>query len=328
MHMLDVPKSGRSGDVVFFMVRNRQRERAYVIPRNVRNAATGRARGAFGALSKAFSTLLTSEQQQAWTSAAAKVQSRPRLNQCGPLTGQQHYVGINSSRARIDREMLFWPPAPVAFGPNPVEALSLRYADGRLRIELKLSGPVPEDIMVFAQASCSPGRKKWRHGTCLGLLPAPQHGISDITKLYLEAFGEPEPCRNLFIRTRQQRNGWEGEAKDVSELVPVNPLAAQNGSALPPIGFLLSEPCGTRVAVSAADRFPTHPLPVRPPCHRPTHQPCTRGRYHTSAVALPLQYRSAGGDPRTFRTLTPPARLRHLPKPRQTRHCRELWHGG
>jgi len=35
MHMLDSPKSGRSGDVVFFMIRNRQRERTYVVPKNV-----------------------------------------------------------------------------------------------------------------------------------------------------------------------------------------------------------------------------------------------------------------------------------------------------
>ncbi len=46
MKMLDIPKSGRYGNVVFFMVGNQQRERGYVIPKNVRNAATGRARGA------------------------------------------------------------------------------------------------------------------------------------------------------------------------------------------------------------------------------------------------------------------------------------------
>jgi hypothetical protein len=270
MHMLDIPKSGRRGDVVFFMIRNRQRERAYVIPKSVRNAATRRARGAFGALSKAFGALLTDEQQEAWIAAAAKVLSRPRLNQCGPLTGQQHFVGINSSRARIDRDWLLWPPAPVAFGPNPVEALSLRYADGRLRIELKLSGPVPEHIMVFAQAPCSPGWKKWRHGTCLGLLPVPQNGISDITEMYLEAFGEPAPGRKVFIRTRQQRNGWEDEAKDLSELVPVNPLAAQSSTGVPPARFPLPKPCRTLVPVSAAHRF-AHPAlagaPALPPAH-------------------------------------------------------------
>ena len=297
MHMPDVPKSGRSGDVVFFMNRNRQRERAYVVPTNVRNAATGRVRGPFGALSTAYSALLTGEQRQAWIAAGAKVLSRRRLNQCGPLTGQQHFVGINSSRACIGREMLFWPPAPVAFGPSPVEALSARYVDGRLRIELKLFGPVAEDIMVFAQAPCSPGWKKWRHGTCLGLLPAPENGISDITEMCLVAFGEPEPGRKLFIRTRQQRNGWEGQATDFSELVPVNPLATQNRTADPPIAFLLPEPCRAQVAVSVAHRLPTR----RSPCQRLMQSPCTRGRYHTSTVALPLQYRSARGDPRSLR---------------------------
>jgi hypothetical protein len=167
---------------------DRQRERAYVIPKTVRNAATKRTRTAFGALSKAYSTLLTREQQKAWNAAAAKVLSRPRLGQCGPLSGQEHFVGINSSRARIDRDWLPWPPASVVFGQNPVEALSLRYVAGRLRVELSLSGPVAEDIMVFAQAPCSPGWKRWRHGTCLGLLPVPQNGVSDITEMYLEAF--------------------------------------------------------------------------------------------------------------------------------------------
>ena len=89
--------------------------------------------------------------------------------------------------------MLLWPPEPVAFGRNPVEALSLRYVDGRLRLHLKLSGPVTEDIRVFAQAPCSPGWKKWRHGTCLGLLPVAQNGISDISEMYVQAFGAPGP---------------------------------------------------------------------------------------------------------------------------------------
>jgi hypothetical protein len=55
--------------MVYFMIRNRQRERAYVIPKSVRNAATKRTRAAFGALSKAYDTLLTAEQQQTWNAA-------------------------------------------------------------------------------------------------------------------------------------------------------------------------------------------------------------------------------------------------------------------
>jgi len=234
-----------------------------------------RARTVFGALSTAFSTLLTGEQRAAWN-LAAKVLSRPRLGQCSPLTGQEHFVGINSSRACIDRDWLPWPLAPVVFGPNPVEALSLRYVDGRLRLELKLSRPVFEDIMVLAQAPCSPSRKKWRHGTCLGLLPAPQNGISEITEMYLEAFGEPEPGGKVSVRTRQQRNGWEYRDKDVSELVPVNRLAAHSTTSVPPARFPLPEPWQSQVPVSAAHRLPLQPLPVRLPCHRPMQRPCTR----------------------------------------------------
>jgi hypothetical protein len=50
---------------------------------------------------------------------AAEVLSRPRLGQCGPLTGQQHFVGINNTLPRLGRDWLLWPPAPVAFRPNP-----------------------------------------------------------------------------------------------------------------------------------------------------------------------------------------------------------------
>jgi hypothetical protein len=321
-----VPNSDRSGDVVFFMIRNQQRERAYVVPKSVRNAATRRARGDFGALSKAFSALLTDEQQEAWIAAAAKVLSRPRLNQCGPLTGQQHFVGINSARARVGRKMLLWPPAPVAFGPNPVQALRLGYLDGRLRVELKLSGPAVEDIMVFAQTPCSPGWNKWRHGTCLGLLPAPKNGISDITEMYLEEFGEPEPGRKVFIRTRQQRNGWEAEPKDVSKLVPVTPVSAQRRTGVPPVPFSLPTPRRTPVLVRPAHRLPTQLPPARCPRHRPIRKPCTRDPRRAPTGASPVQYRSGesySGCPGTVAALR---RLRILLEPRGRGHWRELSH--
>jgi hypothetical protein len=57
-------------------------------------------------MSKWWRDLLTQEQRWAWIAAAAKVQSHPRLGQSGPLTGKQYFVGINSARARIGREIL------------------------------------------------------------------------------------------------------------------------------------------------------------------------------------------------------------------------------
>jgi hypothetical protein len=73
--------------------------------------------------------------------------------------------------------------------------------------------------MVFGAAPCSAGRKKWRHGAYLGLLPAPAGGESDITELYVARYGEPKVGERVFIRTRQQVDGQEGEDKDISEVV-------------------------------------------------------------------------------------------------------------
>src|SRR5208282_5497699 len=158
-------------------------------------------RRAFGAIAKAWRERLTEEQRQAWVASAARVKSHPRLWQSGPLFGEMHFEGINSARARIGREMLFWPPERVVFGPNPVAELALTRVNGRLRLRLRLSGPVTEDIMVFGQAPCGAGWKKLRHGAYLGLLPAPQAGESDITDLYVQKYGEHEPGERDFIRT-------------------------------------------------------------------------------------------------------------------------------
>src|ERR1035437_3518843 len=193
MRILDIPKSGRCGKFVFYMRGKRLCRRLYVVPRNVRTAARRRTRGAFGAIAKAWGKRLTEEQRQAWIVAGAKVESHPRLWQSGPLTGEMHFEGINAARSRLGAEMLTWPPEPVVFKPSPVEALAFSCIDGRIRLRLRVSGPVSEDIMVFGQAPCSAGRKKWRHGTYLGLLPAPQGDEGDITDMFVERYGEPEP---------------------------------------------------------------------------------------------------------------------------------------
>jgi hypothetical protein len=108
----------------------------------------------------------------------------------------------------------------VRFGANPVKGLRLRWANERLKFELKVSGAVTEDVMVFGQAPCRAARKKWRHGAYLGLLPKHQGGVRDISERYLAKYGEPRPGDKIFIRIRQQRDGWESRPKDVSALVP------------------------------------------------------------------------------------------------------------
>jgi len=109
----DAPKSGRRGCVVYYMRGNKQCRRRYFIPKDRRTPAQLRVRAAFGAASKAWShsERLTGEQRDAWYAAGEKIQSRLRLGQSGPLTGQQHFVGRNCSSARVGQDMLWEPPA-------------------------------------------------------------------------------------------------------------------------------------------------------------------------------------------------------------------------
>jgi hypothetical protein len=177
-------------------------------------------RSALGSLSNAWGATLTQAQREAWNAKAPEVQSHKRLGQSGPLTGQMHFVGINSARACIGREPLWTPPEPVVFGPNPVGQLTILNTDNGPRLLLEVTGPVTEDIMVFGQAPCSAGRTKRRNVSYLGLLPAPVDGVSDITDLYIARYGEPRPGQRIFIVTRQQRDGWESHDQETNEIVP------------------------------------------------------------------------------------------------------------
>ena len=184
-------------------------------------------RRAFGSYAGAWSRLLTQAQREAWNVAGPKVQSAKRLGQSGPLTGQQHFQGINSARACIGREMLLAPPAPVVFGLNPVGQLLITNGEEGVRMLLSVTEPVAEDIMVLGQAPCSAGRTKRRNVSYLGLLPAPEGSVSDITALYVARYGEPRTGEKVFIVTRQQKDGWEGFDQETSEIVPEKPAGQQ-----------------------------------------------------------------------------------------------------
>jgi hypothetical protein len=112
MKMPEVPTSGRDGLWVYYMRGGKQCRRRYVVPKDPRTPAQRRQRAALSAASKAWSQSqrLTQEQRQDWRAAGAKIQSRPRLSQSGPLTGQLHYVGRNCTLDQIGREMLREPP--------------------------------------------------------------------------------------------------------------------------------------------------------------------------------------------------------------------------
>ncbi|MGO9636624.1 MAG: hypothetical protein ACLPSO_01620 [Terracidiphilus sp.] len=63
----------------------------------------------------------------------------------------------------------------------------------------------------------------WTRGNrfaVIGALPAAEAGWSDITDLYVKAFGVPPVGQRVFIRTRQLVNGWEDGFKETCADVP------------------------------------------------------------------------------------------------------------
>ena len=173
--------SGRRGRFVFYMRRGKLCRRRHVIPKDVRTPARRRTRRAFGAIAKAWSWRLTQAQHLAWIAAAAKVRSHPRLGQSGPLTGQQHFEGINSARARIGLELLLWPPERVVFGPNPVGQLAINSGrDAFHRVPVVSAGWGRGGTRPYQRRHSTPPEShragdRGHHGLCSGpLQPRPE----------------------------------------------------------------------------------------------------------------------------------------------------------
>jgi hypothetical protein len=227
MKVLDIPKSGKCGLIVAYKSRFGNCHRAWVAPSNTQTSARQHMRRAFGGFAPAWGKVLTEAQRKAWNVAGPKVRSAARLGS-GPLTGQQLFQGLNSARACIGKkELLLVPPAPVVFELNPVGQLILVNGENGVRVLLRVIGPLTEDIMVFGQAPCSAGRMKRRNVAYLGLLPAPQNGLSDITDMYVARYGEPRAGEKVFIVTRQQKDGWEGFDRETNEIVPEKSVGQQ-----------------------------------------------------------------------------------------------------
>ena len=101
-----VLKSGRCGDWVWYPRGSKQCRRRWVKPKDPRTPGQLGSRAAFGAASKAWSHSqeLTEQQREDWRREARKAQSRARLGQSGPVTGQQNYVGRKTEKAGEGRQ--------------------------------------------------------------------------------------------------------------------------------------------------------------------------------------------------------------------------------
>jgi len=93
--IIDVPKSGRWGDWVYYMRGGKQCCRRYVKPRDPRTPAQLRCRATLSAASRAWSDngTITEPEREACRREAKRRKTRRRLGQRGKQTGQLYYVG-------------------------------------------------------------------------------------------------------------------------------------------------------------------------------------------------------------------------------------------
>jgi len=109
MKVLDIPRSGKRGNMVW--QRNRFGQYCYpaFIPFNPRSQAQLAVRGVFGAVSKRWRTL-AEEQRVIWCAVAKHKKSKVRLSQCGPLSGFLYFVKVNVALANRGLAQVDLPP--------------------------------------------------------------------------------------------------------------------------------------------------------------------------------------------------------------------------
>ena len=93
-------KSGRCGDWIWYVRAGKKRRRRYVRPRDPHTLAQMESRGRLSAASSIYSRYLSDEERRACIAAGTKLQSRRRLAQSGPLTGQQYWIRQDAKRPR------------------------------------------------------------------------------------------------------------------------------------------------------------------------------------------------------------------------------------
>jgi hypothetical protein len=223
MKTIETPRTNKIGNMVAYLSPYGQCYHTYCIPRNPRTEAQNRMRAIFGSSSRGWSLRLTDAKRERWTLAAQPAPSYPSLGHYAHLSGQQLCIKINSILGCVGKPPVDEPPEPVVFSPNLVGDLAIvNDEQGGVRLLLAV-GPATEDIMLFGQAPCSAGRRKYRWVGYLGLLASATDGLSDITALYTARFGQPSPGQRVFVVTCQEKNGWKAQEHVTCAIVPPRP---------------------------------------------------------------------------------------------------------
>src|ERR1035441_767561 len=146
MKKVDVPQSGKLGDVAASKNHSGPYHRKHSPPKTKPTAAQDYTQGEFRVVAKAWGEL-TDEQYRAWRARARREKSKSKLGKRWTLTAQTYFGRINNPRSAFGKDLLLHPPPPADFPPNPVKRIIITNRAGRITLKIELSGPPVVDII-------------------------------------------------------------------------------------------------------------------------------------------------------------------------------------
>ena len=178
-----------------------------------------RAREEMRMLSAAWNDL-TEAQREAWNGES-------RANRRGGLaarsrrrSGRRSFFKANSRRLALRQDLLTDPPESGTVCPIPIVRLVITNHGGRIALKVRLSSGLSEGVMVSASRPCNAGVTVGRKFCRISLLPAPERGMSEITKPYVARFGRPPVGKKIFIRVQQMNDYMGSVVQTTSAIVP------------------------------------------------------------------------------------------------------------
>jgi hypothetical protein len=219
MRTLDGPQVGAHGEIVASRNHYGQHLRKKGHPKKRLTEARAQSDTAMRIVAEAWNNL-TDEQRDRWYVAGPYVPSRKVFGKTGRLDGRGFFFKANLSRARFGQELVLEPLAQAAFGRNPAAAFTITNDKWDFAMELTLARAPTEEIMLWASPPCNAGKKRNWDYRVLGLLPRPVEGANNFRRLYVKRFGVPPAGKRVFVRVRQQTNGWRGDPWEASAVVP------------------------------------------------------------------------------------------------------------
>ena len=167
---------------------------------------------------------LTEEQRMAWN-AETRTNRRGGLAAREPRrSGRRLFVKVNSRRFALWQDLLSDPAGAESYKPTAIVRFVITNRGGRIALKLSVSNGPAEGVMVSSWHPVNAGVMVWKKFVRIGLLPAPEGGVSDITRRYVAKYGVPPVGKKVFIRI-QQMNDYVGNIVQVcSAIVPAGPI--------------------------------------------------------------------------------------------------------